>query len=138
MDIGNFFLQILFMVQKPNLGNCFLGLNFFLTFELKLVNSISLSFGKTVKRLISHFSQTLAQMAALGISQFLSPKSKNRLSVPVQISNIVVKIFQHGFRQSDQIRVSYYFDIGNFFYTNNFTVKKPNLGKLFSGPKTFS
>ena len=31
--------------------------------------------------------------------------------------NIFVKNFQHVFRQSDQIRVSYYLDIGNFFLT---------------------
>ena len=37
----------------------------FLTLKLQSVNSISLSFGKPVKRIINHFSRTLAQMAPL-------------------------------------------------------------------------
>ena len=37
--------------QKPKLGILFFGLNL----NLKLVNSISLSFGKLVKRLINFF-----------------------------------------------------------------------------------
>ena len=40
---------------------------------------------------------------------------KYTLSAPGQIGNIVVKNFQHVFRQSAQIRVSYYLDIGKFF-----------------------
>jgi len=45
---------------------------------------------------------------------------KNSLSVPGQIGNIFVTNFQHVFRQSGQIRVSYYLDIGNFFYQKKF------------------
>ena len=46
------------------------------------------------------------------------PKMANfkwSLSAPGQIGNIVVKNFQYVFRQSAQIRVSYYLDIGKFF-----------------------
>jgi len=50
---------------------------------------------------------------------------KYTLSAPGQIGNIVVKNFQYVFRQSAQIRVSYYLDIGNFFCT-----------KKIYGPKT--
>jgi hypothetical protein len=49
---------------------------------LKSVNSNSSSFGKTVKRPINYFSRTLAQMAALGISRFLGPKSKKYTFCP--------------------------------------------------------
>ena len=41
-----------------------------------MVDIISSSFGKTVKRPINHFSRSLAQTAPLVISRFLSPKSK--------------------------------------------------------------
>ena len=50
---------------------------------------------------------------------------KYTLSAPGKIGNIVMKNFQHVFRQLAQIRVSYYLDIGNFFCT-----------KFFYGPKT--
>ena len=50
---------------------------------------------------------------------------KYTLSAPGQIGNIFVTNFQYVFRQSAQIRVSYYLDIGKFFYT-----------KKFHGPKT--
>ena len=50
---------------------------------------------------------------------------RHSLSIPGQIGNIVMKNFQHVFRQSAQIRVSYYLDIGKFFCT-----------KKFYGPKT--
>ena len=50
---------------------------------------------------------------------------KYTLSAPGKIGNIVMKNFQHVFRQLAQIRVSYYLVIGNFFCT-----------KFFYGPKT--
>ena len=98
---------------------------------LKSVNSNYSSFGKTVNCPINYFSRTLAQMATLGISRFLGPKSKKKtLSVPGQINNIGVKNFQNVFQQSDQIRVSYYLDIGTFFYTKNFYGAKTKFGKI--------
>ena len=45
---------------------------------------------------------------------------KYTLSAPGQIGNIFVTNFQYVFRQSAQIRVSYYLDIGKFFYTKKF------------------
>ena len=58
------------------------------------------------------------------------PNRKNSLSVPGQIGNIVVKNFQHVFRQSAQIRMSYYLDIGNFFCTKKFYSPKTKFGKI--------
>ena len=55
---------------------------------------------------------------------------KYSLSAPGQIGNIVVKNFQYVFRQSAQIRVSYYLDIGKFFYTKNFKAQKRKFGKI--------
>jgi hypothetical protein len=63
---------------------------------------------------------------------------KNSLSVPGQIGNIGVKNFQHVFRQSGQIRVSFYLHICNFFYTKNFHGPKTKFGKIgFLGLKFF-
>ena len=45
--------------------------------------------------------------------------------------NILVKNFQHVFRQLGQIKVSYYLDIGNFFYTKNVHDPKTKFGKIF-------
>jgi len=55
---------------------------------------------------------------------------KYTLSVTGQIGNIVVKNFQHVFRQSAQIRVSYFLDIGYFFAQKNFTAQKRKFGKI--------
>jgi len=55
---------------------------------------------------------------------------KNSLSVPGQIGNIFVKNYLHIFRQSGQIRVSYYLDIGNFFYQKKFDGPKTKFGKI--------
>ena len=64
---------------------------------------------------------------------------KNSLSVPGLIGNIFLKNFQPIFQESAQIRVIYCLDIGIFFFTKtNFTIQKPNFGKLFFGPKFFS
>ena len=57
-------------------------------------------------------------------------KFKYSLSIPGQIGNIVVKNFEHVFRQSAQIRVSYYLDIGEFFYTKKFYGPKTKFGKI--------
>ena len=47
--------------------------------------------------------------------------------------------FQHVFRQSSQIRVSYYLDIGDFFYTKKFYGPKTKIwGNRFLGLKFFS
>ena len=55
--------------------NHFLDQHFFLMIlELKSVNSISSSFGKTLKRLVNYFSQMLAQMAPLRNSRFWGNK----------------------------------------------------------------
>ena len=63
---------------------------------------------------------------------------KYSLSAPGQIGNIVVKNFQDVFRQSAQIRVSYYLDIGNFFCTKKFYGSKTQiLGNGFLGLKFF-
>jgi hypothetical protein len=63
---------------------------------------------------------------------------KCSLSIPGQIGNIVVKNFQYVFRQSAQIRVSYYLDIGNFFYTKKFYGPKTQIWEyLFLGLKFF-
>ena len=53
---------------------------------------------------------------------------KHSLSAPGQIGNIVVKNFQHVFRQLAQIRVSYYLNIGNFYCTNKFYGQKTKFG----------
>ena len=58
------------------------------------------------------------------------PNRKNPLSIPGQIGNIVVQNFQHVFRQLGQIRVSYYLDIGNFFYQRLFYGPKTKFGKI--------
>ena len=63
---------------------------------------------------------------------------KYTLSAPGQIGNIVVTNLQYVFRQSAQIRVSYYLDIGNFFCTKNFYGPKTKFGKIvFLGLKFF-
>ena len=49
---------------------------FFLTLNLKFVNSISSSFDQPVQRPIHYFSQTSTQMVPPGNSQFWGPKSK--------------------------------------------------------------
>ena len=72
-----FFIQQIFYGPKTKFWKIvFWAQKIFLTMELKSVNSISSSFGKTVKRPINHFSRTSAQTAPLGISRFLGPKSK--------------------------------------------------------------
>ena len=63
---------------------------------------------------------------------------KYTLSIPGQIGNIVVTNFQYVFRQSAQIRVSYYLDIGKFFYTKNFYGPKTQIWEnRFLGLKFF-
>ena len=66
-----------------------MGLNIFHTLKLISVNSISSSFGKTVKCPIVYFSCT----TPLGNSKFLGPKlkKKNSLFAICQNSNIGVK-----------------------------------------------
>ena len=104
--------------------------------KIKTVNA----FTKTLKYPNNFFWRTLAQMAQMGFSQILGPKSKkNSLIALYQTSNIDVKKFQQVFDQLSQIRVSFYLVIGNFFLQKKFfTAQKPNLSKLFFGPKTFS
>jgi hypothetical protein len=63
---------------------------------------------------------------------------RHSLSIPGQIGNIVMKNFQHVFRQSAQIRVSYYLDIGKFFCTKKFYGPKTQIwGNRFLGLKIF-
>ena len=63
---------------------------------------------------------------------------KYTLSAPGQIGNIVVKNFQHVFRQSAQIRVSYYLDIGKFFCAKKFYGQKTQIWEnRFLGLKFF-
>ena len=131
-DIGKFFYTKIFHGPKTKFGKIiFWAYNFFLTLAFKSVNSNSSSFGKTVKRPINYFSRLLAQMAILGISQFLGPKSKISLLTAFANGNIFVKNFQHVFQQLGQIRVSYYLDIGNFFTQKNFTAQKRKFGKIY-------
>ena len=116
--VETFFSKHFFMVLKNQIWRKKIGaLIFFLTMELKSVNSISSSFGKTLKHPINFFlSQTLAQMASLGNNWFWGPKSKNP---PITLCNIVVKNLQHVFWQSAKIRVIYYLDKGNFTTINS-------------------
>ena len=60
------------MVQKTNLGKKILGQIFFPDFGAQIGQQ---------HFFINHFSQTLAQMAPQGISQFLGPKSKEKKSL---------------------------------------------------------
>ena len=75
LNKNNLFYQKIFYGSKTIFLD-FLALHFLLTLKLKLVNFISSSFGKMLKQPINYFSQTLAQMVPLGISQFWVPKSK--------------------------------------------------------------
>ena len=54
-----------------------------------------------------------------------------------QYGNIDVKSFQNIFQQLGQIRLSYYLDIGNYFYTHKSEAQKPNLVKSFFGTLKF-
>ena len=52
--------------------------------------------------------------------------------------NIFVKNFQHVFRKSDQIRVSYYLDIGIFLSQKTLQFKNQILENCFLGLNFFS
>ena len=68
-------------VQKPNFGNSFSGHEFFfLTLELKSVNSFSSSFGKAVRRPINLFHTCLPKWPAMGTRWFWGPKLKKNLT----------------------------------------------------------
>ena len=54
-------------------------------------------------------------MAPLRNSRFWVPQSVKYTYYTMPNGNIAVKNFQHVFGQLSQIRVSYFFDIGNFF-----------------------
>ena len=85
----------MFTAVKPNLEKSFLGLKVFPE-------------GRTAHQLIC---------------PYVYPNSPTRKKIiflgPCQKGNIVVKNFQDIFWQSGHIRVSYYLDIGNFFYQKN-------------------
>ena len=55
---------------------------------------------------------------------------KNSLLTAFSNGNIFVKNFQHVFRHLGIMRVSYYFDIGKFFYTKIFHGPKNKFGKI--------
>ena len=54
-----------------------------------------------------------------------------------QNDNIVVKNFHNIFRQSAQIRVSYYLAFCTFFYTKKCYGLKTKFGKIVFGPNNF-
>ena len=63
-------------------------------------------------------------------SIFGSQIKKNSLLALCQNGNIVVQNLQHVFRQLGRIRVSYYFDISNFFLPKTNHSPKTKFGKI--------
>ena len=116
-------------------------LNFFLTLKLKSFNSISSLFGKTVKRPINYFSQTFTQISPRAKVDFWVPNQKkikkNHVLHYAKMAILLSKTSNTFFQQLGKIRVSYYLDIGNFFYQKKITVQQPNLRKLFLDLKFF-
>ena len=116
LDIGNLFYQNKIYDLKTKFWKIIFGPKiFFLNLELKSVNSISSSFGKSLKRPIIFFFTNGTPNGPTGNQSILvSQIGKNTPIALCQNGNIVVKNFQHIFWQSTQIRVSYYF----FLLTN--------------------
>ena len=78
-------------LENQILGNCVLGLNFFSDFGAQIEQPHFLIIWQDGQMPYQSIFMIVAQMAPMGISQFLGPKSKkNSLSIPGQIGNIVV------------------------------------------------
>ena len=137
----NYFLQRKFYGQKPNFGKYLMGQKKFLTLSSNQSTAFIRHLARRSNAPSIIFSRTLAQMAALKVSQFLGPKSKKKKLTcctgpywQYRCENFPTRFSTIG-PNKGELLFGYWL---LFFTQKKLTVQKPNFGKSFSGSKTFS
>ena len=127
-----FFTQKNFTAQKPNLGKSFFGPKIFPDFGAQIDQQHFFIIWQDSQTPHQSFFTNVSPNDPIGNQSIFGSQNekKNSLSATDQIGNIVVKNFQHVFRQSAQIRLSYFLDIGDFFCTKKFYGQKTKFGKI--------